>query len=98
MWSSGLRSEGKNLDVVYRSRGVVRAHYDTVKYADSILCAQIGITLKSTQPIPFSLTNIKPIIYKVYPNPAKDIVNIQISEIPKTIVRYIVHKSLQIGF
>jgi hypothetical protein len=80
----------KHLDVVYRSRGVVRSYHDTVKYADSILCAQIGITLKSSKPIPYAPLSPKTISYKVYPNPTIDFINIQISEIPKTPIQFII--------
>lgn len=84
----------ENLDVVYRSRGVVHTYNDTIRYADSLLCAQIGITVKSSRPIAYTPMIQKPIEYKVYPNPAREHIRVLISEIPKFPILFIIEDIL----
>lgn len=80
----------KNYDVVYRSRAIVEKYNDSIIWQDSVLCSQIGITLKSTKPIKYDKVVEKPITYSLYPNPTKSGINISISQIPKYPMTFIV--------
>jgi hypothetical protein len=80
----------KNYDVVYRSRAIVEKYNDSIVWQDSILCSQIGITLKSTKPIKYDKVVEKPIIYSLYPNPTNGVINISISQIPKYPMTFVV--------
>lgn len=81
----------ENFDVVYRSRAITKIRNREIRYNDSILCANVGITLKATKPLVYDKRKSEPkITYSVFPNPAKDYINILISKIPKNTLNFIV--------
>ena len=81
----------EQLDAVYRSRGILWSRGDTTIYNDSILCAPLGITLKSLRPIQYKpLQTKKDLSFSLFPNPTKEFTNIQLSFVPSIELTYIV--------
>jgi hypothetical protein len=81
----------EQLDAVYRSRGILWSRGDTTIYNDSLLCAPLGITLKSLRPIQYKpLQSKKELSFSLFPNPTKGLTNIQLSYVPSIELTYIV--------
>ena len=81
----------EQLDAVYRSRGILWSRGDTTIYNESILCAPLGITLKSLRPIQYKpLQSKKELSFSIFPNPTKGLTNIQLSYVPSINLTYIV--------
>lgn len=80
----------KNYDVVYRSRAIVEKYNDSIVWQDSVLCSQIGITLKSTKPIKYDKVVEKPILFSVSPNPTDGLTSVRLSQIPKYPITFII--------
>lgn len=89
-----LSTENCEADVVYRSRAIVEKYNDSIVWQDSVLCSQIGITLKRSKPIVYDKVVEKPILYSVYPNPTKSKIRISMSDIPKYPLTYIIQDIL----
>jgi hypothetical protein len=73
-----------NADVVYKSRAAI-LHYDgNIDYQDYDTCFSVGIEYKSArQPRSIAQAEKKKLDIQLYPNPAKDMVFIRFSSIPK---------------
>ena len=67
------------------------AQLDTSIYNDSLLCAPLGITLKSLRPIQYKpIQTKKELSFSIFPNPTKGLTNIQLSFVPSIELTYIV--------